>query len=317
MRRINKFIVFLLLLSLILLVISFYLESKRTEYFSNKLELHNWWLGDKKDEKSEAIFGKLFEDVKFDSVKIYSIFGEPDFQKQKEENFLYVQYSGESSFKDPSVFDINFIPGDKNKNTILFPHAYQHILYNELDIQKLLTRRTLDKNKKYKFCLFSVSNGSCKQRNEIFTELSKYKKVDSCGSFMNNIDKQCPDNHNSSAYFDFISDYKFMICFENKSIPNYLTEKLINAYYSGAIPIYWGCPEVKNYVNMDAILYLPPNYTPNQLNELISKIKQLDNDEASYKMMYERAFFKDGKLPDEFNLEKIKQKVSNLLQLHR
>ena len=39
-----------------------------------------------------------------------------------------------------------------------------------------------------------------------------------------------------------------MICFENTSKPNYFTEKLVNAYYSGSIPIYWGDPNISKYI---------------------------------------------------------------------
>ena len=40
---------------------------------------------------------------------------------------------------------------------------------------------------KEKFCCMVVSNGKAKERIEFFNRLSKYKKVDSGGRFMNNI----------------------------------------------------------------------------------------------------------------------------------
>lgn len=309
MNRFYKKIL-LLLLILIIMISFIFIPKNYIEKFSNNIELINWW--NHGDDKSKSIFEELFNETNIDNIKIYSVFGEPLFTK--ESNTLYIQYSGESDYKSPSLFDINFIPtADIQENVIIFPHAYYHILFNKLDINKLITQRKLNKKPK-KFCLFAVSNGSCKQRNEIFTTLSNYKKVDSCGKFMNNIGELCPDNHDSNSFHEYISNYKFMICFENTSKPNYFTEKLINAYYNETIPIYWGCANIADYVDVKSILYLSPNYSNNELNELIDKIKYLDTNESAYKEMYERSFFKDGKIPDEFNIDKIKKKISNLLK---
>jgi len=276
---------------------------------NKKVELINWWGN---HDNSQQIFDNLFEDFqnRYDKIKIYSVFHNPNIVKK--DNELIIQYSGENYYKDPSLFDINFIPTDNlNSNVIVFTHAYFHILNMNLNIQKLLNKRIYN-NSKTNFCLFAVSNGSCKERNDMFTELSKYKRVDSCGKFMNNMKESCPGNHESQEYFDFISKYKFMICFENTSQPNYFTEKLINAYYYGSIPIYWGCSNLRDYVNMDSLLYLPKDYSENQRVELIEKIKFLDNNDDAYRKMYEQCFFKNGELPDEFNIEKIKEKISKV-----
>jgi hypothetical protein len=181
-----------------------------------------------------------------------------------------------------------------------------------MDIYKFTKRHIY--NSKNNFCLFAVSNGGCKTRNDFFEILNKYKKVDSCGKFMNNMIEGCPHDHSSKNYFDFISNYKFMICFENTSKPNYLTEKLINAYYNGTIPIYWGCSNIEDYVNMDSILYLKPDYRDNDVEDLINKIIYLDNNEDAYIKMYEETFFKNGVIPDEFNIDKIREKVYRILE---
>ena len=183
------------------------------------------------------------------------------------------------------------------------------MLHNDISMSDLTTPRQL--TKKSEFCLFSVSNCSCEERNNFFKELSKYKKIDSCGTCMNNTDK-CPGNHEDPEYFKFMEKYKFIICFENKSQPNYFTEKLINAHYGKTIPIYWGCPNVSDYINMDAILYLPHKFTKLDVDQLIEKIKFLDNDEFAYNQMYEQPLFK--KIPEEFDINKISEKVQKILK---
>uniref|UniRef100_A0A6C0HV58 Fucosyltransferase C-terminal domain-containing protein n=1 Tax=viral metagenome TaxID=1070528 RepID=A0A6C0HV58_9ZZZZ len=285
------------------------------EGFSTKIQLNNWWddSNTKNIETCQHIFQQLLADTKKDVV-VYSVFGQLD-RPIKSDNTILVQFSGESIFHDPAWFDLNFIPveTDYAHNIVMFPYAYFHILYNHIDIQKLTLPRTLSSNVNKKFCLFAVSNGNAVERKEMYVELSKYKPVDSCGKFMNNMNMNCPESHNSTQYFDFISDYKFMICFENTSKPNYVTEKLINAYLNGTVPIYWGCPNIQDYVNMDSILYLSPNYTIEERAKLIQKIIYLDTHPDAYQSMYEKIFFKNGQIPPEFNLEKIKEKISTIL----
>lgn len=286
------------------------------EGFSDKIQLKNWWddSNTKNIETCQHIFQQLFADTKKDVV-LYSVFSTLDQPQKPDNNTILVQFSGESTFHDTTWFDINFIPveSDYATNVVIFPYAYFHILYNHIDIHKLTLPRTFSTIVNKKFCLFSVSNGNATERKEMFLELSKYKTVDSCGKFMNNMNMNCPENHDSTEYFDFISNYKFMICFENTSKPNYITEKLINAYLNGTIPIYWGCPNIQDYVNMDSILYLSPNYSITERDQLIQKIIYLDTHPDAYKSMYENIFFKNGQIPPEFNLEKIKEKISLIL----
>ena len=48
------------------------------------------------------------------------------------------------------------------------------------------------------------------------------------------------DSHFSSKLIDRYSQYKFVLAMENTCSHGYITEKIVNAFYSGAIPIYWG-----------------------------------------------------------------------------
>lgn len=288
------------IITLIILTIIFILYKKREGLTETKLI--DWWPAEEKSKEKDK---NMFDVIIKRPSNVYSVMGNSEIKNDG----IKVQYSGESTYRDISLFDINFIPTDKiDKNIIIFPQAYYHILHNDIDINELTKPREL--NKKTDFCLFSVSNCNCEERNEMFNKLSLYKHIDSCGTCLNNTNK-CPGNHEDPEYISFIKKYKFMICFENKNVPNYFTEKLINAYYGGTIPIYWGCPNVKKYINMDSILYLPPNYTDLDINDLIEKIKTLDNNDFLYKEMYEQPLFK--KIPDEFNINKISEKVQLLL----
>ena len=45
-----------------------------------------------------------------------------------------------------------------------------------------------------------------------------------------------------------ISNYKFALCFENTIYPGYLTEKLIDCFVAGVIPVYLGDPAVERII---------------------------------------------------------------------
>lgn len=49
--------------------------------------------------------------------------------------------------------------------------------------------------------------------------------------------------------FQILQKYKFSICYENaKDIPGYITEKIFDSLFAGCIPIYWGAPNITDYI---------------------------------------------------------------------
>ena len=285
----------------------------------NKITFHNWWTEKSEVTKSKVklFFAKILEDYidKYDEIRIYSIFGSEDtLPKKRESSILYIHYSGEPAMKDTDLFDLSIVPSKEEDSVIAIPHIFLQTWCNEVDLNSLIINRSLQiPVDEKKFCLFAVSNGTSELRNRFFGELSNYKRVDSCGKFMNNLGYNCPGSHDSPEYCKFIGQYKFMICFENTSMTNYLTEKLLNSYTCGTIPIYWGCPNLPDYINMDSILYLKSDCTPYDIQKLITEIKRLDNDDELYKQKYERSFFKDGKIPENFQHPIIKRKIQAIL----
>lgn len=48
--------------------------------------------------------------------------------------------------------------------------------------------------------------------------------------------------------FEVLKQYDFCLCFENQSMPDYITEKIFECMFCGTIPIYWGAPNIERYV---------------------------------------------------------------------
>lgn len=46
-----------------------------------------------------------------------------------------------------------------------------------------------------------------------------------------------------------LSQFEFSICFENaKDIPGYISEKIFDCFFAGCIPVYWGAPDIADYI---------------------------------------------------------------------
>ncbi len=174
--------------------------------------------------------------------------------------------------------------------------AYQNDDYNN-DLQLALQKHLhVDEymREKSSFCSFVYSNSSgAKCREQFFHALSEYKHVDSGGRYMNNIGKAI------ESKLEFQTKSKFVIAFENTSTPGYTTEKIVGAYAAGAIPIYWGDPDIEAVFNPDSFIncnkYGLTAYGDNQkaIEDIIDVIKKIDEDDSLYRKYLETSAFNE------------------------
>lgn len=47
---------------------------------------------------------------------------------------------------------------------------------------------------------------------------------------------------------DTLGRYTFALCFENSVLEAYIPEKIFDCFYSGTVPIYWGAPDVEQWI---------------------------------------------------------------------
>ncbi|PUD37955.1 fucosyltransferase [Helicobacter pylori] len=100
------------------------------------------------------------------------------------------------------------------------------------------------------FASFVASNPNAPKRNAFYEALNSIEPVTGGGSVRNTL------GYNVKNKSEFLSQYKFNLCFENSQGYGYVTEKIIDAYFSHTIPIYWGSPSVaqdfnpKSFVNV-------------------------------------------------------------------
>lgn len=154
--------------------------------------------------------------------------------------------------------------GDRTFTNRLF--EWRDNYHPDLDTEKLLDR---------KFCNFVYSNNWCADpfREKLFNALSKYKRVDAGGAFLNNMGRKVKDKHS------FLKEYKFTLAIENSSQPGYVTEKIFDPFRAQSLPIYWGSPSVSSNFRPNSFINLMDFST---IEEMVEEIIRLDNDDTAY-----------------------------------
>ena len=155
-----------------------------------------------------------------------------------------------------------------------------------------------------KFCAWVVSNGGGSERNKFFDKLSQYKVVDSGGSFRNNVGGPVGDK------LEFLSHYKFSICMENSKTQGYISEKLVDCFEAGTIPIYYGDDTILELLNNKSYIHVK---SEDEFDEKIELIKQIDNNDTLYQeMIREKIVIDDTRYAKE--LQKYKDFIYHVIE---
>ena len=168
--------------------------------------------------------------------------------------------------------------------------------YSKDEAQKIL------KDKK-NFCNFMYSHPSPSgHREAVFEALNKYKKVDSSGTFLNNMEGGFTIPRMDPRKKDFIRSYKFTIACDSIRHPGFCTEKITDAFLSDTIPIYFGDPFVTWDINPKAFINCDDF---SSLEEMVKKVKYLDeNDNAYIEMLSQPKFNNPNAIEDGYNAYK-------------
>ena len=73
--------------------------------------------------------------------------------------------------------------------------------------------------------------------------------------------------------------YRFSIAFENNIVDGYITEKIINSFLAGCIPIYDGTDDIYKYFNRKSFINATDFDSIEKLAEYVIKV---DNDPELY-----------------------------------
>jgi hypothetical protein len=229
----------------------------------------------------------------------YSVFGN-NHQHFRGTKISYIGENIAPTFKDQNThgadysFSFDYLDDPRNyrlPHYLLYPGYYD--LVNKKEVDESLVNR--------KFCSFVVSNGNSKLRNDFFLKLSKYKKVDSGGSFFNNVGFLVNDK------LEFLKNYKFNICFENDAHrgynEHYTTEKLMQSMQANTIGIYYGNTQIEKEFNKKSFIDVRDFLN---LDDAVEYIIELDKNNDKYLEMLKTTPLVDNIIPDSNKEENIK-----------
>ena len=223
----------------------------------------------------------------------YSIFGDTHYRFTCKKIF----YTGENipPNMNYSNFAFSFDYLDNPRHYRL-PHYLLYDGYYDL-VNKKVSTDLIHR----KFCNFVVSNAGCNERNSFFEKLSKYKKVDSGGKFLNNIGGAVPDKKL------FQSKYKFSIAYENNAYRpqqiGYTTEKIMEPMTVNSIPIYWGNPRIDMEFNTKSFVNF---YDFKSEDDMIEYIIELDKNEYKYFEMLQTPWLVNNTIIENNKIDNIK-----------
>jgi alpha(1,3/1,4) fucosyltransferase len=180
------------------------------------------------------------------------VFGPYGFNLPPPGDYLRVGYICENYAYDGPPCDFVFTVSEQ-----VLPHTpTARIQWHGIDPETLVKPSAHDAEQifhaKTRFCNFVYSN-RVPYREQIFTRLSKYKRVDAPGVSMRNmpgIDEGVPPGQSRwETKRQFLAQYKFTLALENEIFPGYQTEKLYDSMLANSMPAYVGDPDVARLFN--------------------------------------------------------------------
>lgn len=142
---------------------------------------------------------------------------------------------------------------------------------------------------KKNFCDYIYSNPRASfEREGFFRELSNYKHVVSAGKHLNNTGQPLYDK------FQLQRQSRFSIVFENASSSGYTTEKIVQAFAAGSIPIYWGNPRIADEFNPDSFVNC---HLFSSFSDVVSHIKKIEENSFLYHEMLSQPPFLESSRP--------------------
>jgi hypothetical protein len=191
----------------------------------------------------------------------------------------------------PGQFGANYsISFDPHSETNYRLPLWQVYILNKPELKdRLYNRLRLNLEDFERFCSFTVSNPNNMMRNGFFQQLNEYKRVHSYGKVLCNdfsLQKLSIGKYWRDTKDEFFKQHthKFAIVFENTPYPGYTTEKLMDAFLAGSLPIYFGDPQITQDFNTDAFIHGKPS-------ELIELVKQSDFDDVIFQTRYTEGIF--------------------------
>lgn len=211
-----------------------------------------------------------------------------------------IMYSGENFIPDFNLIDYAICPypiqfGDRNFQlpACVWPRSHWQELMHKNRAGVIVD---FVKNKQYFANFIAGHESEYNIRGDFFKKLCEYKRVESPGSYLNNMPNGEQVNWLNDSKSDFQRKCKFTLCFESTNHYGFVTEKIMDAFYADTIPVYYGSPTVTEIFNKDAFINVADYES---FDAAIERIKELDQDDEKYLEMLRQPILVNPDYPRE------------------
>ena len=239
-----------------------------SNYLNNKYNIHNnqFIIGKYSQRKIVKVFItgillktdylfilNLIKNSLLDEFEIVLNSDNPDYLiyncfRKEDLNIKYSKSIRIAFYTENMMADINkadYVFGNFHINYLDRYFKFSIFLYMKFSKINAIRKEVIKKPIRSKFCAAVITN--CQPfylfRIKFIEKLNKYKKIDMGGKCKNNIKKKIKNK------ISFLSKYKFSIAMENSSGDGYLSEKIVDSFLAGTIPIYYGDYMIEEYIN--------------------------------------------------------------------
>ena len=170
-----------------------------------------------------------------------------------------------------------------------------HCFLQELQNKNREYPNSILKEKVY-FASFVASHDSRGDiRGVFFKALNNRKRVESAGTYLNNMPDGMKVNWGDGSKLEFQKKCRFSLCFESTDEPGFITEKIVEAFYCDTIPIYYGSSNIKDIFNPKAFIDVSdyPDF-----DSAIDYILKIEDDDEKHLEMLRQPIFNDPEFPE-------------------
>lgn len=253
-------------------------------------------------------------------IRSHFLHDEPPWNKKKKK---YILWSGEA-YNVP-------IPQDNVENVlhITTVNSATNLEKNTMYVPYFLHSHHLNKPRLYctidsPYLVAYCSSNPVTVRENLYNEFVKQAGEEQCHSLgrchgkYSQTQRRIGGGWTSDNLIEAYSQYKFGFAMENSDTPGYVTEKIVNIFRSGAIPIYWGTAQVSKFFNKNAFVYVNDF---NSLSDCVNYVRNLSRDDRA--AMLREPIYNDCDMihlfDDNHTMSKLQRKYSatlrNFLQL--
>ena len=162
--------------------------------------------------------------------------------------------------------------------------SHRWIGFNNNKFTYVLThsKELLDRGENFIFsptggCWIKPEDQKIYKKNKLISIIASSKRIthghmlrhNSIQFFKNKMDVYGRGYNPVDYKLDALKDYAFSLTIENTKQDFYFTEKLIDCFMTGTVPIYWGCPSISKFFNIDGMILFD---NINELNKIFKDI---------------------------------------------